>query len=170
MSNDALRTILPIAGWSEDRARGVEITGAADPILPTPFRIGETSAAALAAVGLAVSEVWQVRTGRRQDVAVDTRQATASLRSGHYMKMDGAAVSTERDIKLITQANRAQSATAAQLVSQIADIRRITERNAEGVRQTRGGTAALLKQAETLSGIMDDAFSKATNGHNGRGR
>ena len=38
-----------------------------------------------------------LRTGRRQDVAVDTRQATASLRSGHYMKMDGAAVSTERN-------------------------------------------------------------------------
>ena len=54
MTNDALRTILPIAGWPEERARAVEITGGADPILPTPFRIGETSAAALAAVGLAV--------------------------------------------------------------------------------------------------------------------
>ena len=57
MTNDSLRTILPIAGWSEDRARAVEITGDSDPILPTPFRIGETSAAALAAVGLAVSDL-----------------------------------------------------------------------------------------------------------------
>src|SRR5438477_5015021 len=97
MTNDALRTIFPIAGWSEDRARAVEITGDTDPILPTPFHIGETSAAALAAVGLAVSDVWQLRTGRRQDVAVDTRQATASLRSGHYMTMEGAPVSTERN-------------------------------------------------------------------------
>ena len=64
MSNDALRTILPIAGWSDERARAVEITGGADPILPTPFRIGETSAAALAAVGLAVSDLWELRTGR----------------------------------------------------------------------------------------------------------
>src|SRR6267143_4135899 len=94
---DALRTILPIAGWGERRARAVEITGDTDPILPTPFRIGETSAAALAAVGLAVSELWALRTGRRQEVAIDTRQATASLRSGHYMKMDGAPVSTERN-------------------------------------------------------------------------
>src|SRR5204863_5131483 len=69
----------------------------ADPILPTPFRIGETSAAALAAVGLAVSDLWSVRTGRHQEIAVDTRQATASLRSGHYMQMDGAHVSTERN-------------------------------------------------------------------------
>src|SRR5437764_10199510 len=97
MTNDALRTLFPIAGWSEDRARAVEITGHTDPILPTPFRIGETSAAALAAVGLAVSDVWQLRTGRRQEVSVDTRQATASLRSGHYMKIDGAPVSTERN-------------------------------------------------------------------------
>ena len=97
MTNDALRTILPIAGWSDDRARAVEITSETDPILPTPFRIGETSAAALAAVGLAVSDIWTLRTGRSQQVAVDARQATASLRSGHYMQMEGAPVSTERN-------------------------------------------------------------------------
>ncbi|MCI0845929.1 MAG: CoA transferase [Chloroflexi bacterium] len=97
MTNDALRTLLPIGGWLEERARTVEITGGTDPILPTPFRIGETSAATLAAIGLAVCDVWELRTGRRQEVAVDTRQATASLRSGRYMQMDGAAVSTERN-------------------------------------------------------------------------
>ena len=46
MANDALRTILPIASWGEDRMRAVEIIGGTDPILPTPFRIGETAAAA----------------------------------------------------------------------------------------------------------------------------
>ena len=93
MPNDALRTILPIAGWSEDRAGEVEITGGGDPILPTPFRISETSAATLAAVGLAASDLWALRTGRRQQIGVDTRQATASLRSGHYLKLDGVPVS-----------------------------------------------------------------------------
>ncbi len=97
MSNAALRTILPIAGWPEERARAVEISGDADPILPTPFRLGETSAATLAAVGLAVSDLWELRTGRRQEVAIDTRQATASLRSGHYLKIDGAPVSPARN-------------------------------------------------------------------------
>jgi crotonobetainyl-CoA:carnitine CoA-transferase CaiB-like acyl-CoA transferase len=97
MTNDALRTLLPIVGWREERARAVEITGGTDPILPTPFRIGETSAAALAAVGLAVADLWALRTGRHQEVSVDARQATASLRSGHYMKMDEAPVSTERN-------------------------------------------------------------------------
>jgi crotonobetainyl-CoA:carnitine CoA-transferase CaiB-like acyl-CoA transferase len=97
MSHAALRTIVPTVGWSEDRARTVDISADADPILPTPFRIGETSAAAVAAVGLAVSDLWELRTGLGQKVAVDTRQATASLRSGHYMKLDGAPVSTERN-------------------------------------------------------------------------
>src|SRR5690242_8342738 len=94
---DALRTMLPVAGWGDERTRAVEITGDADPILPTPFRIGETSAAALAAVALAASDLWELRTGRRQQIGVETRQATASLRSTHYMKMDGAPVSTERN-------------------------------------------------------------------------
>src|SRR5262245_7921343 len=95
MTIDALRAILSIAGWDESRARAVEITGGTDPILPTPFRIGETAAAALSALGLAVSDLWAVRTGRRQEIAVDTRQATASLRSGHYLKLDGAPVPSE---------------------------------------------------------------------------
>ncbi|MGQ4809834.1 Formyl-CoA:oxalate CoA-transferase [Candidatus Entotheonellaceae bacterium PAL068K] len=97
MTNDALNTLLPLAGWPEERARAVEITGDTDPILPTPFRIGETSAAALAAIGLAVSDLWEWRTGRRQEVTVDTRQATASLRSGHYLQMDGVPISTARN-------------------------------------------------------------------------
>src|SRR5687768_15009324 len=92
MTNAALRTLLPIAGWHEERAGEVEITGGTDPVLPTPFRIGETAAAALAATGLAVSDLWHLRTGRRQDIAVDARQATASLRSSHYLQMDDAPV------------------------------------------------------------------------------
>jgi crotonobetainyl-CoA:carnitine CoA-transferase CaiB-like acyl-CoA transferase len=97
MTNEALRTLLPIADWPEARAQSVAITGGTDPILPTPFRITETSTAALSAIGLAVSDLWELRTGRGQDVSVDTRRATASLRSGKYMKMEGAPVSTARN-------------------------------------------------------------------------
>ena len=97
MKNNALRSLLPIAGWSDDVANAVEITGGTDPILPTPFRIGETSTATLAAIGLAASDLWELRTGRQQDISVDARRATASLRSGHYMQMDGADVSTARN-------------------------------------------------------------------------
>ncbi len=97
MAYDALRTILPIAGWPEERAREVEITGGADPVLPTPFRIGAAGTAALAATGLAAADLWELRSGRRQQVSVDLRQAVASLRSGHYMQINGAAISTERN-------------------------------------------------------------------------
>src|SRR5437773_2720492 len=38
--NEALRTILPIAGWGDGQAADVVFTGGADPVLPTPFRIG----------------------------------------------------------------------------------------------------------------------------------
>src|SRR5713101_186980 len=52
-AHDALRTILPVAGWPEERARSVEFTGGGDPVLPTPFLIGETAAAALGVLGCA---------------------------------------------------------------------------------------------------------------------
>ena len=97
MAYDALRTIMPIAGWPEERAREVEIIGGADPVLPTPFRIGAAGAAALAATGLAAADLWELRGGRRQEVSVDLRQAVASLRSGHYLQVNGAAVSTDRN-------------------------------------------------------------------------
>jgi hypothetical protein len=72
-AHDALRTILPVAGLAAERAAAVEITGGGDPVLPTPFRIGETSAAALAATGLAVSDLWELRTGRRCAAAITSR-------------------------------------------------------------------------------------------------
>jgi crotonobetainyl-CoA:carnitine CoA-transferase CaiB-like acyl-CoA transferase len=97
MAHDALRTILPIAGWPEERARAVEVTGGTDPVLPTPFRIGAAGAAALAATGLAAADLWELRTSRRQEVAVDLRQAVASLRSGHYLQVNGAKVRNERN-------------------------------------------------------------------------
>jgi crotonobetainyl-CoA:carnitine CoA-transferase CaiB-like acyl-CoA transferase len=94
---DALRSILPAAGWSADRADAVDFTGSTDPILPTPFRIGTAGAATLAATGLAAADLWEMRTGRRQSVGVDVRRATASLRSGHYMKLGDGEVSTRRN-------------------------------------------------------------------------
>src|SRR5499427_3594966 len=91
-AHDALRTILPVAGLSEDRARTVEITGGTDPVLPTPFRISES-----AATGLAASDLWELRGGRKQDVAVDLRHATASLRSGNYLQVNGVKVRGDRN-------------------------------------------------------------------------
>jgi len=97
MPHEALRALLPIAGWPETEAGAVTFSGGSDPVLPTPFRIGTAAAATLAASGLAASRLWEARTGRRQGVAVNLRQATASLRSGHYMRLGDGKVSAARN-------------------------------------------------------------------------
>jgi crotonobetainyl-CoA:carnitine CoA-transferase CaiB-like acyl-CoA transferase len=89
MLHDALRTILSVAALRADAARGVTFTGGTDPVLPTPFRIGQAGAASLAATGLAAGELWRTRTGRQQHISVDLRRATASLRSGQYLLIGG---------------------------------------------------------------------------------
>jgi len=66
-------------------------------MLPTSFRIAETGAATLGAVGLAAADLWELRTGRRQEIAVDTRRATASLRSGSYLTMEWSPATRERN-------------------------------------------------------------------------
>ena len=97
MYEATLSALLSISGWDAQRAAEVEISGGTDPLLPTPFRIGEAAASSLAAVGLAVSDLWALKTGRRQEVGVNTRQATASLRSGRYLTMEGASLASERN-------------------------------------------------------------------------
>jgi crotonobetainyl-CoA:carnitine CoA-transferase CaiB-like acyl-CoA transferase len=97
MPREALRTILPIAGWPAERADTVTISDGTDPVLPTPFRIGTAGAATLAATGLAAADLWEIRSGRRQNVSVDFRHASASLRSGHYMKLGDGQVSHARN-------------------------------------------------------------------------
>ncbi|MCM0020207.1 MAG: CoA transferase [Tagaea sp.] len=60
-----------------------------DPVYPTPFRVALAASAALGAIGLAVSDVWRLRTGRRQTVRVNPRAAAASLKSSAYATLDG---------------------------------------------------------------------------------
>ena len=86
-----------IPGWDSKRTAEIEISGDGDPILPTPFRIGEAAAASLGAVGVTVSDIWKQRTGRLQQVGVDVRRATASLRSSKYLEMDDASAAPERN-------------------------------------------------------------------------
>lgn len=94
---DALASILPAVGWPTTLSDNVAFPGGVDPILPTPYRIGVAGAATLGATGLAVEDLWALRTGRRQSISVDVRQATASLRSGHYMKLGDGEVSARRN-------------------------------------------------------------------------
>ena len=95
--HDALRTILPIAGWSRDLSSDASFSGGGDPVMRTPFKVGVAGAATVAAAGLAAAALWEARSGRRQQVGVDLRHAAASMRSGTYMKLGDGALSTKRN-------------------------------------------------------------------------
>src|SRR5204862_8349701 len=60
-----------------DAARD-DIVGA-DPVLASPFPLGEVAATALAASGRAAAALWALRTGEAQRVRVDVGAAAASL-------------------------------------------------------------------------------------------
>lgn len=89
MSADLANTILRQLGREERGDDRLSITGSGDPIFATPWRIGQAGSAALGAVGLAVSDLWRLRTGAVQSVTVDTHAAAASLRSNTYVLRNG---------------------------------------------------------------------------------
>ncbi len=60
-----------------------------DPILANRFPVSEAAAAALAAGGVAASDLWALKTGRTQDVRVDVRKAGLSLRATLVMRLNG---------------------------------------------------------------------------------
>ena len=91
----ALAQILPVLGFKD--AGTVSFTGGVDPVMRTPFRVGTAGAATVAAAGLAAARLWEMRTGRRQQVGVDLRHAGASLRSGTYMKLGDGELSHARN-------------------------------------------------------------------------
>ena len=72
-----------------------------------------------------------------------------------------------KHIKQITRANAEHSKVSADLLEQMDDVRRITTRNAVGVKDTRGNTSDLLSQTRILNDLMD---GRLTNGGNGRRR
>ena len=69
----------------------------ADPVFPTPYKVGTAGAAALAAVGTAASRLWFLKTRRIQSVRVPVRAAAAAMRSAHYLRIDGQAPKTPWD-------------------------------------------------------------------------
>ena len=70
-----------------DAARD-DIVGA-DPVLASPFPLGEVAATALAASGRAAASLWALRTGEAQRVRVDVRAAAASLLGFALQTLDG---------------------------------------------------------------------------------
>jgi crotonobetainyl-CoA:carnitine CoA-transferase CaiB-like acyl-CoA transferase len=57
----------------------------ADPVFPTPPRVGEFGAAAIAAAALQAARLLEQRTGQAQHVTVDVDAAAAAMRSWTYL-------------------------------------------------------------------------------------
>jgi crotonobetainyl-CoA:carnitine CoA-transferase CaiB-like acyl-CoA transferase len=83
---NAFAELMAIRSGEVPAAGEVSITGA-DPFYRTPFRIGETMAAALVARGVAANDLWELRTGHRQTISVDVRAAAATSRYGSDMTL-----------------------------------------------------------------------------------
>jgi len=88
MSLESLTVLTQLAGLPAPTPDTVQIDGI-DPLFPTRYRVVAPGAAAIAATGLAASELWALRTGRRQKVRVGAYAAAAALRSSRYLKING---------------------------------------------------------------------------------
>ena len=77
-----------LAECPEEALEFIQITGS-DPVLPSPFKIGEAAAATIGATALAAAELWRLRSGRPQRVQVDTRTAAMAFRSERHLRIDG---------------------------------------------------------------------------------
>ncbi|WP_051379535.1 CoA transferase [Bradyrhizobium murdochi] len=60
-----------------------------EPQLPSSFRVAAAAQVSVAATGLAAVEIWKMRSGEAQDVAVDMRHAVVECRSERYLRVDG---------------------------------------------------------------------------------
>jgi crotonobetainyl-CoA:carnitine CoA-transferase CaiB-like acyl-CoA transferase len=85
---NVLAGLLRAAGHADAALGAAELTGA-EPALPSSFAIGTAAHATIAAAAVAAGELWRLRTGRRQGVGVDMRNAAIEFRSERYLRVDG---------------------------------------------------------------------------------
>ena len=85
---NVLAGLLRAAGHPDATPGAIELTGTA-PVLPSSFAVDAAAQATIAASALAASDLWRLRTGRRQKVSVDMRSAAIEFRSERYLRLDG---------------------------------------------------------------------------------
>src|SRR4051794_16244968 len=83
-----LTDLWTLAGGDVSALDAVTLTGE-EPQLPSSFRVAAAAQASIAASGLAAAEIWKLRSGQSQDVAVDMRHAVVECRSERYLRVDG---------------------------------------------------------------------------------
>src|SRR5437764_15411086 len=86
--SEILADLWTLAGGELSALDAVTLTGE-EPQLPSSFRVAAAAQASVAATGLAAAEIWKLRSGQTQDVAVDMRHAVAECRSERYLRVEG---------------------------------------------------------------------------------
>jgi crotonobetainyl-CoA:carnitine CoA-transferase CaiB-like acyl-CoA transferase len=87
-TKQALAALWRHAAQPDAALEAVTLTGS-EPVLPSSFAIGTAAQASIAASALAAAELWRLRTGRRQRVGVDMRDAGIEFRSERYLRLNG---------------------------------------------------------------------------------
>ncbi len=85
---EILEEIWTLAGGDLSALATVNLTGE-EPQLPSSFRVAAAAQVSIAAAALAAAEIWKLRSGEEQEVAVDMRHAVAECRSERYLRVDG---------------------------------------------------------------------------------
>ena len=85
---EILADLWSLAGGDSVALDDVTLTGD-EPQLPSSFRVGASAQVGLAAAGLAAAQIWKMRSGQSQEVAVDMRHAVIECRSERYLRVDG---------------------------------------------------------------------------------
>ena len=85
---DILADLWTSAGGDPSALDTVTLTGE-EPQLPSSFRVAAAAQTSIAAAGLAAAQIWKLRSGQGQDVAVDIRHAVVECRSERYLRVDG---------------------------------------------------------------------------------
>ncbi|MEI6985907.1 MAG: CoA transferase [Rhodospirillaceae bacterium] len=80
-----LDELLLMGGVAPPPSSKIEIKGQ-DPVVDSPYRLGEAGAVSLAAQGAAIAALWHLRSGHSQNVAVDVTEAALSLKSVLYLR------------------------------------------------------------------------------------
>lgn len=85
---EILADLWTLAGGEPSALDAVTLTGD-EPQLPSSFRVAAAAQASIAAAALAAAQIWQLRSGQAQRVAVDMRHAVVECRSERYLRVDG---------------------------------------------------------------------------------
>jgi crotonobetainyl-CoA:carnitine CoA-transferase CaiB-like acyl-CoA transferase len=86
--HEILADLWVLAGGEPAALDAVTLTGE-EPQLPSSFRVAAAAQVSIAAAGLAAAQIWKLRSGQSQQVAVEMRHAVAECRSERYLRLDG---------------------------------------------------------------------------------